>query len=76
MIAQFDEETPVQQWYNDASFSGFDFDYGGMAGASSSHPLLLTPLLRQIHEMLKKEKVKMMTISEVSRRPPQHFLGV
>jgi hypothetical protein len=76
MIARFDEETPVQQWYNDASFSGFGFDYGGMAGASSSHPLLLTPLLRQIREMLKKEKVKMMTISEVSRRPPQHFLGV
>jgi hypothetical protein len=38
MIARFDTETPVQQWYNDASFSGFDFDYGGMAGASSSHP--------------------------------------
>jgi hypothetical protein len=50
-IACFDEETPVQQWYGDASFSGFGFDYGGMAGASSSHPLLLTPLLRQIHEM-------------------------
>jgi hypothetical protein len=28
----------VQQWYGDASFSGFGFDYGGMAGASSSHP--------------------------------------
>jgi hypothetical protein len=27
MIARFDTETPVQQWYNDASFSGFDFDY-------------------------------------------------
>jgi hypothetical protein len=37
-IAHFDEETPVQQWYDDASFSGFGFDYGGMAGASSSHP--------------------------------------
>jgi hypothetical protein len=36
-IARFDEETPVQQWYGDASFSGFGFDYGGMAGASSSH---------------------------------------
>jgi hypothetical protein len=36
-IARFDEETPVQQWYGDASFSGFDFDYGDMAGASSSH---------------------------------------
>jgi hypothetical protein len=28
----------VQQWYNDASFSGFGFDYGGMVEASSSHP--------------------------------------
>jgi hypothetical protein len=37
-IAQFNEETPVQQWYRDASFSGFSFDFGGMAGASSSHP--------------------------------------
>jgi hypothetical protein len=37
-IARFDEETPVQHWYGDASFSGFDFDYGGMAKASSSHP--------------------------------------
>jgi hypothetical protein len=37
-IARLDEETPVQQWYGDASFSGFGFDYGGMAGASSSHP--------------------------------------
>jgi hypothetical protein len=45
-IAHFDEETLVQQWYNDASFSGFSFDYGGMAGASSSHPLLLTLLLQ------------------------------
>jgi hypothetical protein len=38
MTARFDEETPVQQWYGDASFRGFGFDYGGMAGASSSHP--------------------------------------
>jgi hypothetical protein len=37
-IAHFDEKTPVQQWYGDTSFSGFDFDYGGMAEASSSHP--------------------------------------
>jgi hypothetical protein len=28
----------VQQWYDDASFSDFRFDYGGMAEASSSHP--------------------------------------
>jgi hypothetical protein len=38
MIARFDEETLVQQWYGDASFSGFGFDYDGMAGASLSHP--------------------------------------
>jgi hypothetical protein len=37
-IAHFDEETLVQQWYGDASFSGFGFDYDGMAGVSSSHP--------------------------------------
>jgi hypothetical protein len=37
-IARFDKETPVQQWYGDASFSGFSFDYGGKARASSSHP--------------------------------------
>jgi hypothetical protein len=37
-IARFDEETPMQQWYGDASFSGFVFDYGDMAGSSSSHP--------------------------------------
>jgi hypothetical protein len=37
-IAHFDEETPVQQWFGDASFSDFGFDYDGMAGASSSHP--------------------------------------
>jgi hypothetical protein len=71
-IARFDEETPVQQWYGDASFGGFGFDYGGMARASSSHPLLLTSLLRQIYEMLKK--VKTTTMSEAYRRHPQHFL--
>jgi hypothetical protein len=27
----------VQPWYGDVSFSGFGFDYGGMAEASSSH---------------------------------------
>jgi hypothetical protein len=37
-IARFDEETPVQQWYSDVSFSGFIFDYSGMADASSTHP--------------------------------------
>jgi hypothetical protein len=42
-IARFDEEIPVQQWYNNASFSGFSFDYGGMAGASSSHPPPVNP---------------------------------
>jgi hypothetical protein len=39
-IAHFDEETLVQQWYGDASFSGFGFDFGGTASASSSHPPL------------------------------------
>jgi hypothetical protein len=42
-IAHFDEETPVQQWYGDASFSSFGFDYGGMTGASSSHPPPVNP---------------------------------
>jgi hypothetical protein len=37
-IAHFDVETLVQQWYGDASFSNFSFDYGGTARASSSHP--------------------------------------
>jgi hypothetical protein len=37
-IARFDNETTVQQWYGDPSFRGFDFGYGGMTGASSSHP--------------------------------------
>jgi hypothetical protein len=37
-IARFDEETLVQQWYSDASFSSFGFDYGGMTRASLSHP--------------------------------------
>jgi hypothetical protein len=36
--------------------------------------LLLTPLLRQICEMLKKAKMKTTTMSEASRRPSQHFL--
>jgi hypothetical protein len=36
-VARFDEVS-VQQWYGDMSFSGFSFDYGGMAGASSFHP--------------------------------------
>jgi hypothetical protein len=36
---------------------------------------LLTPLLRQIHEMSKKARMKMTMVSEASRRPLQHFLG-
>jgi hypothetical protein len=36
--------------------------------------LLLTPLLQQIHNMLKKVKTKTTTMSKASRRPPQHFL--
>jgi hypothetical protein len=37
-VAHFDVETLVQQWYGDASFSCFGFDFGGTVGASSSHP--------------------------------------
>jgi hypothetical protein len=76
-IARFDKETLVQQWYGDASFSGFGFDYGGMDRASSFHPLLLTPLIRQIHTLMKKVKKaekKMMTVSEAYQRTPRHFL--
>jgi hypothetical protein len=36
--------------------------------------VLLTPFLRQIHEMLNKAKTKTTTMSEASRRPPQLFL--
>jgi hypothetical protein len=64
----------VQQWYGDVRFSGFGFDYGGMAEASSSHPPFLTLLLQQICKMVKKAKMKTTTMSEASRRPPQHFL--
>jgi hypothetical protein len=50
-IARFEDETPVQQWYAEASFSGFSFDYGGMAGASSSHPPLFdSPPPAQTHD--------------------------
>jgi hypothetical protein len=50
-IAQFEDETPVQQWYGDESFSGFSFDYGGMASASSSHPPPFdSPPLAQTHD--------------------------
>jgi hypothetical protein len=37
-IARFEDETLVQQWYGEACFSGFSFNYGGMTGASFSHP--------------------------------------
>jgi hypothetical protein len=37
-IAHFDDKTLVQHSYGDMSFNGFDFDYGGMGDASSSHP--------------------------------------
>jgi hypothetical protein len=50
-IVRFDDETPVQQWYGDASSSGFGFDYGGLLGASSSLPPLFdSPLSVQTHE--------------------------
>jgi hypothetical protein len=55
-ITRFDEETPVQQWYGDVSFSGFDFDYGGMARASSSHPPLIdSPSLTNSQNVEKSE---------------------
>jgi hypothetical protein len=51
MIARFNVETSIQQWYGDASFSSFDFGYGGMSGASSSHPPPFDfPPLAQTHE--------------------------
>jgi hypothetical protein len=51
MIARFDVETPMQQWYDDARFNGFGFDYGGAAGASSSHPLPFdSPPLAHTHD--------------------------
>jgi hypothetical protein len=50
-LARFDEVTLVQQWYGDASFSGFGFDYSGMAGASSSHtPPFDSPPLAHTHD--------------------------
>jgi hypothetical protein len=35
-LTRYEVENPVQQWYGDASFSGFGFGYGG--AGSSSHP--------------------------------------
>jgi hypothetical protein len=56
-IARLDVETLVQQWYGDASFSGYNFDYGGMAGLSSSHPPPFdSPPLAQTHEDEGEEK--------------------
>jgi hypothetical protein len=44
-IAHFDEETPMQQGYADASFNSFGFDFGATTGASSSHPPFDSPPL-------------------------------
>jgi hypothetical protein len=62
----------VQQWYGDAGFSGFDFDYGGMTGASSSHPppFDFPPPVNPQNVEESEDDNK----SEASRRPPQHFL--
>jgi hypothetical protein len=73
-ITHFDEETPVQQWYGDASFGGFGFDLGGIVGASSSHPPPFDspPLANpQMAKKVKKAKKKMTIMSKASRRPPQ-----
>jgi hypothetical protein len=41
----------VQQCYDDTSLSGFGFDYGGTAGASSSHlPPFDSPPLAHTHD--------------------------
>jgi hypothetical protein len=40
----------MQQWYDDTSFSGLGFDYGGAADPSSSHPPLFdSPPLAHTH---------------------------
>jgi hypothetical protein len=39
-VAWFEVQNLVQQWYDDTSFSGFGFHYGGVVGPSSSHPPL------------------------------------
>jgi hypothetical protein len=68
-IARFDEETLVQLRALAASALTM------VAWLENPHLtlLLLTPLLRQIRKILKKAKTKT-TMSEASRRPPQHFL--
>jgi hypothetical protein len=75
-IARFDIETPMQQWYGYTSFSGFGFDYGSVAGASSSHPPPFDSLLRLILMMMKMKRVKnkMKTMSEAFHRPSQLLL--
>jgi hypothetical protein len=46
----------VQQWYDDVGFSGFSFDYGGMAGASSSHsPPFDSPPLANPQNIIESE---------------------
>jgi hypothetical protein len=65
-IAHFDIETPVQQWYNDTSFSGFGFDYGHL---TLRH---LTPL-RLILIMMKRAEKKMKMMSEAFRRTPRYL---
>jgi hypothetical protein len=56
-MACFDEETLVQLWYGDVSFSDFGFDYSVMAGASSSHPPPFeSPLLAHNHDDKEEEE--------------------
>jgi hypothetical protein len=42
-IARFDEETPAQQWYRDANFSGFGFDLVARLVHPHHTLLLMTP---------------------------------
>jgi hypothetical protein len=73
-IARFDEETPVQQWYVMRALAASALTMVALLEHPHLTLLLLTPLIRQILEVLKKAKTKMTTMSEASRSPPQHFL--
>jgi hypothetical protein len=44
-VARYEVENLVQQWYGDASFSGFGFGYGGEVSPSSHPPPFGSPSL-------------------------------